>query len=196
MMELLMLMALIFLVFILITITGDLYYVQNRNMLAAKCLILDDYDKYYDFLKQQRINKNHSETYTYGGQEDLKKIFFPSREVTFDVEPPRLSGSGTAGRDDNGENHMPTDETGTLGNEARNYIVNIVNKTRGAHWATVKVEFKPTLFWPDAQGTLQDSVYLAASDWRYDELPGGYIELLTKKLRAIPGAGKILEWIE
>jgi hypothetical protein len=192
MMEMLMIVPLIVIVLMIVTVTGELFYVDNRTILASKCLILHEYNMYYETLRQNR-GRGGAATQQYAGSDDLKAIFFPRRDAEFIVIAEHNVGMG---RDDEGVEHIQMEQPGALDSDTWGVMVGMVNKARGKTRAAVHVQFAPTLFWPESYSTLRDTVYLAAADWRYDEVPGGYTDWLKRKLGVIPGVGRILEWLD
>ncbi|MGA9116046.1 MAG: hypothetical protein WB626_04660 [Bacteroidota bacterium] len=177
-MELLMLLPLIVLLLALITLTGDLYYFESRTILASKCLVLDDYGRYYEHLGL-RGESEAASAYSYEGEEVLRRIFFGERESGFQVEAPhRREAEPQEGDRQHTPGTPPPDLDGGMWQE----MVGVINGARGKTWAVASVEFRPAFFWPEAHGTLTDSVYLAASDWRYAEMPGGYVGLIRRRV--------------
>lgn len=174
--DLLFLVPLIVIVLALIALTGEVYYLHNRAILTSKCLILHEHDQYYQVLAETR--HSNRATYRYDAEENLGPVFFPNRNVSYDVE----ARGRQMGIDDNGDSHLPEESHTELDRGAWDFLVGTVSNARGSTRAVVQVQFTPMAFWPETYGTLADTVYLAAADWRYDELPGGYTGWLRRQL--------------
>ena len=202
-MELLLLIPLILIVLALIWISSEFVYVKQRTLLASRCLALHERDSYYAYLKSVRkVKEDDRPSYSYRGKPVLHSIFFPDKkEDNYYVQPIGAS----MGKDASGQDHTPKEAPKDFDKGAWGFIVKTVNKARGATNAVVEIKYKPVLFWPKPSQNICDTTYLAASDWRYDELPDGYIGLLRKKLEEIgksvgcetcgEAVGKILKWV-
>ena len=183
MMELLFLVPLLLIILALIWISGEFVYVKQRTLLAAKCLALHERDSWYDHLhakEEARQDNKAYEGYSYEGESVLNPIFFPEEEATYRV----IRYDAKMGLDESGKDYMPEAEERagprdpSFNDSGWNMLMQGVQSTRGATDSRVTIDYKPVAFWPDNAVTLADTVYLAAADWRYDELPGGYLGYL------------------
>jgi hypothetical protein len=207
--ELLMLMPIILILLALIWIVGEFLYMKQCTIAASKCLSLDERNQCYAYLLNERKAKSRPDysSYSYDGTSVLNPIFFRDKQALFKVERAEKGPyTNQMGTDLAGTSHLPVGEKEM--DEPRpdfdrggwDYLVSVVNSARGATVASVEITYKPVAFWPGGGINIADTTYLAASDWRYDELPGGYTGYLRGKLEEHLGEfgsalGKILEWV-
>lgn len=164
--ELMLLMPLILLLLTIIWISGEFFYLKHRALLASKCLALHE---------------------RRGGTQDLGKYFFPSADAgkrVFNV----VVGSADPATELDAGNSGDFDKGGW------DFMIRILDKLRGPKHANVTLNHKSALVLPDRYQTVTATTFIAASEWRYKDLRGGY----TGILRSLVGdaLGKIGDYFD